>query len=156
VVGAQIDCSTAAPFDGSPLAPPSVWPRKLEPLQLGEAWQRGRVTVTQTITRRRAMIALVWAIAVYVGGRHLIYAAAVRVTDPMAHSVAGTGAVVGYLMFPAAGLVWLFFRWLDRKKAGAKLDGTDFAATLLFGGIVTLIAAKIVVSVVTLLVGLVI
>jgi hypothetical protein len=124
-------------------------------LNLGELWSRGLTAVHATITRPRALLFLVWAIGVWLGANELLLNRAAHVTAATAQQFASTATLIGFAMFPAAGLPWLFFRWRDRVKANEKTDSVDVLATLFAAGTLSAFAAKICITVFTALIAMV-
>jgi hypothetical protein len=126
----------------------------VEPLRLGELRERGMAVAKATVTRKRAAVALVWGVLVVWGAQQLVIGAATHATAESAHRFAALANGLGYLVFPAAGLPWLFFRWRDRKKQKQKLDGIDATSALFLGGVLTFIAARFLTSILSTLMAL--
>jgi hypothetical protein len=120
-----------------------------EPLALGDVWERGMAALKSLITWRRVGIALGWGIFVCVVSQKLLMAMAARANTPQGPNKAMLTLMgpLSYLMIPAAGLAWLVFRSNDCRKTGAKLEALDYGATLIGGGMVSLVVGKVIVSI---------
>ena len=150
--------SVARPVSAMPTGA-AITPAELaslaEPLHLAELRTSGFAAVKATITRARAVVALVCGMAIYVASQQGVLAVARHAAASSQRSASSWISIVGYLAVPASGLPWLYFRWRDRVKQGTKLDGIDLGATLLIGGLATLFAAKLALSVVDVAMNLV-
>lgn len=119
-----------------------------EPLELGNVWQQSLASLKLLITWRRVGIAVAWGMAVSIISRKVVLAAVARAAakGTATKLVAITGPL-SYLMIPAAGVAWLIFRWNDCRKTDAKLQAIDYVATLLLGGIISLMAGSTIASI---------